>query len=550
MLRLLRRVLPGLLLLLPALAGICAHDVGMPSVGRMLWLKADSLPQANGEPLTTWADAGGNGRQATFTPLNGKGVAPILVRDAVNGRPAVRFAGNSMLRVAALPLGAFTIAVVLNTRTSGEMIYQHGAGKDGCSLTTGAKNTLAVVRGGTRTVKDVIGEAAGAWAAETKAPVVVLASFDGTDDGLQLDVNGSRQLMTTSLAGDLAAKNVVTQPFDLGARAPGSDMQFHGDIAEVVIFDHILPKAAHQILFDTLMKKYIPPLSYTDPTRVNLLEQWNSDGSYLLTATASAGEPLNAVSCCAGGAGWNIGNAQNQPENTITARFTFPQLVVLGQVMVQWRERSHSPTNYTFRDQQGVIVQDVNGPYDGTPRFHTFTPRTSQYLEITCNPATTAVNTFECVRLGAFLAKGQLLPLTGTTNILYEEDSKMQVSGNGYDPCWYDHTAAMMKPAAEGGNLTLHFSREYELLGAFLSQYDSTRFLANTCIEISKDGQHWLQVYASEHYHFRGEAAPRDKGYITWDVSPDTDLHARWARLSWGANPMPVEITEWQIFGR
>ena len=522
----------------------------IPSAGRVLWLKADSVIKADDNAVTRWRDAGGNGRQAVFSTVNGQGVAPILVENAVNDRPAVRFAGNSLLSVPSLPLGEFTIAVVFTTTTQGEMLFQHGNGTDGCSLRTGATSTLSVTRGGVRTVLDSTGEAGDAWASEMGIPVVVIVSFDGTDDGLQLTVNGSRQLLAPTTAGALNDKKKTTQSFHIGARTPDGDQPFHGELAELVIYDHILPKTAYKLLNSTLMKKYVPPRYFTNPTGVNLLEQWYRDGSYALTATASAGDPTNAVVYPGGGNGWVIGNASDQPDNTITARFTFPQPVVLGQVLVQWRVESHSPSNYTFRDQHGVIVTDTDGPYNDQPRVHAFEARSSQYLEFSCSPAATEIGVFEVDRLGAFLAAGQSLPMTGATNILYEERGIMQVTGSGYDPCWYDQTATMMKPAGEGGELTLHLSREYELLGAFITHYDTTRFLANMRIEISKNGTLWSTVYADEQYHFRGEAPPRDRGYITWDVPADSDLYARWVRLSWGANAEPVELSEWQLFGR
>lgn len=534
-----------------------AQSTALPSAGMLLWLKADALGAKNGDSVTVWRDAGSSGRQALFTLLKGKGVAPTYVENVFNGKPAVRFAGNSLLRVNNLPLGRFTIAAVFSTSRGGEMLYQHSDSAHayadapfGCYLSTGTKSTLSVRRDNVQTDKDITGEHAAAWEVLERAPVVAVTTFDGTDDGLQLYLNGWPQTLDTTAAGGLNSEDGVTMPFDIGARAAGGDMQFHGDLAELVIYDHVLPEAARRLLTTALLKKYRSALTFTDPTQVNLLEQWNNDGSYALNCTSTAGDPTNAVAYASGGGGWVVGNSQAQPDDTISARFTFPQPVVLGQVMVQWRVDSHAPRNYTFRDQNGVIVTDTKGPYDGQPRVHTFAPRTCEYLEISSHPAGTAVNVFEIDHLGAYLAKGQVLPMTGTTNILFEETGKMTVTGSGYDPSWISHSTGMTKPASEGGNMTLHLSREYELLGAFLSQYDSSRYMADARIEISRDGAHWTTVFQLEKYHFRGEPAPRDKGYITWDVPPNTNLNASWVRLSWGPNNDPVEITQFQLFGR
>ncbi len=303
-------------------------------------------------------------------------------------------------------------------------------------------------------------------------------------------------------------------------------------------------------LYATLLAKYSSIPTYTNPTRVNLLDQWNSNGSYALGCITTAGDPTRAVGYAVGGEGWVVQNTQSLPNDTVTARFTFPRPVVLGQVMVQWRAPESSPSNYLIRDQNGVIALDTDGPYDDKPHVHTFAARNSQYLEITCYPAATASTVFECVRLGTYLAAGEVLPITGTTNILYEEEGKMAVFGAGFDRSWYGHTAAAAKPAVAGGDLTLHLTHTYELLGAFLSLGNTDGYLANARIEISRDGVRWSSVFYLDKYHFLGEKAPRDKGYLTWDVPRGTDLHASWVRLSWGANPDPPAITQFQLYGR
>lgn len=540
--------------LLSALAWAVAAN-NMPTAGRILWLKAADLALTDGEQVTSWNDTTTR-RQAVFTKVNGKGSAPIFVKKAFLDQPAVRFSGDSLLRVASLPLGTFTIAVVFKTASSEEILFRHGDstkafadGKDGVMLTTGVKNTFTVKRGGVATTKNASGEDAEKWATNADSPIVLIANYDASDDSMVVYRNGVPMLVTT-VAGGLNNRAAITQAFDIGAQAVPGDMQFHGDIAELVVYDHILPKTAHRLLNSTLMSKYVPVPQYSDPTRVNVLEQWNSNGTYALKVSASAGDPTNAVEYALGGTGWYVGNSQNQPNNTVSARFTFPQPLRLAKVVLQWRENSHSPGNYTISDQTGVIISDTNGPFDGTLREHSFAPRYCEYLELSSNPANTEINAFECNMIRAYLAPEEVFPITGLTNILFEEDTKMKVSGTGYDPVWYDHSTSPAKPSSEGGSLTLHFSREYEMLGAFITHYDSQRYLAKARIEISRDGINWTSVYAADEYHFRANPELRNNGYITWDVPPDTDLTARWLRLSWGANENPVDITELQLFGR
>jgi len=58
--------------------------------GLQLWLKADAITGLNdGDPVATWSDSSGNGRDATqSTPAN----RPTYKVNIVNGRPVVRFA--------------------------------------------------------------------------------------------------------------------------------------------------------------------------------------------------------------------------------------------------------------------------------------------------------------------------------------------------------------------------------------------------------------------------------------------------------------------------
>lgn len=56
------------------------------------WFKADAITGlANGASVTTWADASGNGTDATQTTANRK---PMYVTGAINGLPVVRFTGS------------------------------------------------------------------------------------------------------------------------------------------------------------------------------------------------------------------------------------------------------------------------------------------------------------------------------------------------------------------------------------------------------------------------------------------------------------------------
>jgi len=234
----------------------------VPATGMLLWLKADALAKNTGDPVTGWTDASGNGRTAAFTQVNGKGVPPTFAAGAMNGKPAVRFAGNSLLRVSALPLGPFTIAAVFTTTANGEMVYEHSDGthsyavcRDGCLLTTGIDSTLSVKRSRVRADKDMTGKTAGAWAAQG-GPVLAVTTFNGTDDSLQLYLNGAAQPLNQAEVNGLNSHNTVTAFFDIGERAYYGDMAFHGDLAEMIVYDHALSAPELTQLHSALQRKY------------------------------------------------------------------------------------------------------------------------------------------------------------------------------------------------------------------------------------------------------------------------------------------------------
>lgn len=62
-----------------------------PTAGLQLWLKADDLRLANGELVSLWQDASGNGRNATSSGA----ARPMFLQNQLNGRPIVRFSGTT-----------------------------------------------------------------------------------------------------------------------------------------------------------------------------------------------------------------------------------------------------------------------------------------------------------------------------------------------------------------------------------------------------------------------------------------------------------------------
>jgi len=263
-----------------------------PTTGMLLWLKADALALNNNDPVTTWADASGNGRNAVFTQVGGVGVAPVFTTNVFNGKPVVRFNGNSLLQVSALPLGTYTIVAVFKTTSNNEIVYEHGddmnVNPTGNFLFTSTTSTVSVKRAGTQTGKDIAESNASTWAANPGVAIMTMDQFDGTDAGEKLFINTAPQLLNENYVGNLNTTASTSLHFNIGLRASWGGLQFHGDLAEIIVYDHALNTTDTNQLNSALMSKYAldtpPAVSITSPANN---ATFTSPASVTINATAS-----------------------------------------------------------------------------------------------------------------------------------------------------------------------------------------------------------------------------------------------------------------------
>ena len=68
----------------------CSRQVPIPTDGLQLWLKADAGVTLNGSNVSKWADQSGNNNDAIERDGDRQ---PLLVRDGLNGKPTIRFDG-------------------------------------------------------------------------------------------------------------------------------------------------------------------------------------------------------------------------------------------------------------------------------------------------------------------------------------------------------------------------------------------------------------------------------------------------------------------------
>jgi hypothetical protein len=211
---------------------------GVPTTGMRLWLRADAgLTKDGSNNVTAWADQ--SGAHNDSTPIN----SPLFVAGAMNGQAAVRFNGTS---------NSLSLPDVMSGATQGELIIV--ARLKDFSL---AHNALAHFGGNTGTIYG----ATQLW-----------NDFGGSDGNpITLpdpSVLTSPHVFDASMSGGTGVveiNNVVisTKPsvgtYFRSNPLIGFDWQnegFNGDIAEVIVYDHLLSVADHAALANYLGAKY------------------------------------------------------------------------------------------------------------------------------------------------------------------------------------------------------------------------------------------------------------------------------------------------------
>ncbi|MCL2700375.1 MAG: PEP-CTERM sorting domain-containing protein [Phycisphaerae bacterium] len=224
--------------------------------------------------------------------------------------------------------------------------------------------------------------------------------------------------------------------------------------------------------------------TFTDPTKVNLLERWNANGTYYYVQDSPQGRLLSTAQMYKGAAaglyggvvGWNeeiwdgeelVGTIAHGIEATVVLGST---PMTLGALSVTWRDYNHTPSSWDICDQDGnvlasdtrdahaywVIIDRNNhnnilyqGRYGEDYQTHLdqagvgddwgfdwrLDPGTYSYsinasvTSLTFKPSGQSVNgLIDLPGFGAYLAEGQSLAIDGTTSVFYEEKGKMSVT--------------------------------------------------------------------------------------------------------------------------
>lgn len=221
-----------------------------------LWLDATRITGLNdGDAITTWSDASGNGNDATQSVVARKPIYKVNIR---NGKPVVRFSAASSQWMAidnsALPTQDFTVLIVYNaTSTTVQKALIGRAYNFGALYMSVVANNDGTNPSKLRLVVDDLNSystsgADGAW-------VIGVGRYDSAENKIYL--NGANEDTDANAAGAVSynANDAAT----IGAlrnTANATASPFDGDIAEILVYGAALSDASRRRLENYVGKKY------------------------------------------------------------------------------------------------------------------------------------------------------------------------------------------------------------------------------------------------------------------------------------------------------
>jgi len=213
----------------------------MPTLGLSLWLEADTGVTLDGSAISQWSDQSGNGNNAFQAAAGNR---PTLVSNALNGKPVVRFNGaNQWLATANVVTTSqqYSMFVVCTLDLSKPIgpFYNGDSSTSGWGLYRRNLANYGLLYGGTDFLEFGATQGSGFQLLE--------ATRDGS--GTTFYVGGQQSGGTSSVAPGAPA-GVATVG---GVR---SDESFHGDVAEVLVYNRALYPNERQQVEQYLRSKY------------------------------------------------------------------------------------------------------------------------------------------------------------------------------------------------------------------------------------------------------------------------------------------------------
>jgi hypothetical protein len=223
--------------------------------GLAFWAAADrETGYQNNDPVGTWHDRSGNGRDATAAGA----ARPTYKTNVVGGRPGLLYAqsAGSRLDTPAVGIATFTIALVVKLTTDAGILIEQSPGhpNSGFYLFGDVGDTLHVEKSGTISDK----EYTSTWAYGTNALKLVTWEFDGTHAGHTLRVDRAAVSLTNGGATNDPGTGTATDALHIGGRLGGS-LSCTGYFFEAVVCTPQLSAADRTLLEQYLHDRWGTP---------------------------------------------------------------------------------------------------------------------------------------------------------------------------------------------------------------------------------------------------------------------------------------------------
>jgi hypothetical protein len=252
----------------------CSSPPPIPTSGLELWLKADAGVTLNGSKVSTWADQSGNGNDAIELDSDRQ---PLLVRDGLNGKPTIHFDGlDDMLGLTGskrMTQISFFMVFKMDSDTlaDDDPIVFGDIDADGHIWGVQMENEL------TGYSPDTINIYSGFNGVHAVVPHRVTLGMwhtisvitDGVMWNTQLRANGVDAQVTHMHDFNMLISVPIGNPTGTGiggiggtdgARPPIGHTATNCDVAEVILYDAVIPDSLRRLVEQYLAQKYqLPP---------------------------------------------------------------------------------------------------------------------------------------------------------------------------------------------------------------------------------------------------------------------------------------------------
>jgi len=339
--------------------------------------------------------------------------------------------------------------------------------------------------------------------------------------------------------------------------------------------------------------------NFSDPTSINLLERWNTNGTYYYEQAHNTANPLSLATVWKGACGMYQSGISGMriPNGAFDGTFdgdpgVYGKVVLgapteLGKVEIGWRDFGHTPDWWEIWDDNGLIATGYKSDIttwatigDRTWSYTIDDGRVSTYLEIR-TPNVTPFSIVDILYMGAYLSPDSAqarngLAIDGTFNIFREEappggEAKMTVTTGRYDDtksplaltniakmydatpndgAWFNLGFGDTPASSEGsaGWIEFAFSQEYAFTGAYITKLENWGDINGlTLWAFDADLNDWGIVFEPSDL---GEevTSVAVSGYLSFKASVTSDRFMMTWDDSYSGGGR--EITEFQLFGK